>query len=71
MGKTRDPFKKVRDIKGTFHAKMRTIKDRKGMDPTIQFSSVQFSRSVMSDSFQPHESQHARLPCPSPTLRVY
>ena len=34
MGKTRDPFKKVRDIKGTFHAKMRTIKDRNGMDIT-------------------------------------
>ena len=33
--------------------------------------SVQFSRSVMSDSLRPHESQHARPPCPSPTLRVY
>ena len=31
------------------------------------FSSVQFSRSVVSDSLQPHESQHARPPCPSPT----
>ena len=30
--------------------------------------SVQFSRSVVSDSLQPHESQHARPPCPSPTL---
>ena len=30
-------------------------------------SSVQFSRSVMSDSLRPHESQHARPPCPSPT----
>ena len=35
------------------------------------FSSVQFSHSVMSDSLRPHESQHARLPCPSPTPRVY
>ena len=34
-------------------------------------SSVQFSHSVMSDSFQPHEPQHARPPCPSPTARVY
>ena len=33
--------------------------------------SVQFSRSVMSDSLQPHESQQARPPCPSPTPRVY
>ena len=33
--------------------------------------SVQFSRSVMSDSLRPHESQHARPPCPSPTPRIY
>ena len=33
--------------------------------------SVQFGRSVMSDSLRPHESQHARLPCPSPTPGVY
>ena len=32
MGKTRDLFKKIRDTKGTFHAKMGTIKDRNGMD---------------------------------------
>ena len=32
-----------------------------------QFSSVQFGRSVVSDSLRPHESQHARPPCPSPT----
>ena len=34
-------------------------------------SSVQFSRSVVSDSLQPHESQHARPPCPSPTPEVH
>ena len=34
MGKTRDLFKKIGDIKGTFHAKMGTIKDRNGKDPT-------------------------------------
>ena len=34
------------------------------------FSSVQFSRSVASDSLWPHESQHARRPCPSPTPGV-
>ena len=34
MGKTRDLFKKIRDIKGTFHANMGTIKDRNGMDLT-------------------------------------
>ena len=32
MGKTRDFFKKIRDTKGTFHAKMGSIKDRNGMD---------------------------------------
>ena len=37
----------------------------------IYLSSVQFSRSLMSDSLQPHEPQHARPPCSSPTARVY
>ena len=64
MGKTRDLFKKMRDIKGIFHARMGTIKDRNG-------SAVQFSRSVVSDSLRPHEPQHARPPCPSPTPGVH
>ena len=34
MGKTRDLFKKIRDTKGTFHAKMASIKDKSGMDLT-------------------------------------
>ena len=34
MGKNRDLFKKIRDTKGTFHAKMGTIQDRNGMDLT-------------------------------------
>ena len=37
----------------------------------VQFSSVQFSRSVVSDSLRPHEPQHARPPYPSPTPGVY
>ena len=37
----------------------------------VQFNLVQFSCSVMSDSLRPHESQHARPPCPSQTPRVY
>ena len=37
----------------------------------MYFSSVQFSHSVVSDSMRPHESQHARPPCPSPTTGVY
>ena len=36
--------------------------------PCHMFQPVQFSRSLMSDSLQPHGLQHARLPCPSPTL---
>ena len=38
---------------------------------TTNFSSVQLSRSVVSDSLRPHESQHARPPCPSPTPGVH
>ena len=38
---------------------------------SMAFSSVQFSRSVISDSLQPHGLQHIRLHCPSPTARVY
>ena len=38
---------------------------------SVQFSSVQFSRSVVSNSLWPHGLQHARPPCPSPTPRVY
>ena len=37
---------------------------------SFQFSSVQFRYSVVSDSLRPHESQHTRLPCPSPTPGV-
>ena len=37
----------------------------------VHFSSVQFSHSVMSDSLRPHESQHARSPCPSPAPGVH
>ena len=37
----------------------------------IQFSSVQFSHSVLSNSLRPHELQHARPPCPSPTPGVH
>ena len=37
----------------------------------LRISSVQFSRSVVSDSLRPHESQQARPPCPSPTPGVH
>ena len=47
--------------------------DKKAMVPIHNgiFSSVQFSRSVVSDSLRPHESQHTRPPCLSPTPEVY
>ena len=41
-----------------------------GSQGEMHTSSVQFTRSVVSDSLRPHESQHARLPCPSPTPGV-
>ena len=44
---------------------------KKKTPKTYQFSSVQFSRSVVSDSLRPHESQHNRPPCPSPTPGVH
>ena len=46
----------------------------KDVDVTLsnfKFTSVQLSCSVVSDSLQPHESQHARPPCPSPTPGVH
>ena len=48
-----------------------TLKERNSNYTDIQFSLVQFSHSVVSDSLRPHESQHARPPCPSPTPGLY
>ena len=45
--------------------------DIQSIQRTHQFSSFQISRSVMSNSLRPHELQHTRPPCPSPTLRVH
>ena len=47
------------------------INTERNIFSSVQFSSVQFSRSVVSDSLPPHESQHARPPCPSPSPRVH
>ena len=52
------PFNKARDL-------------RQRCFPISTFSSVQFSHSVMPDSLWPHRLQHARLPCPSPTLGAH
>ena len=44
---------------------------KKKIKGIIDYRSVQFSRSVVSDSLRPHESQHASPPCPSPAPGVY
>ena len=56
MGKTRNLFKKIRDAKGTFHAKMGTIKDRSGMDAvqvqyTSKFGRLSISHRTGKDQF--------------------
>ena len=51
---------------------MKEIKDiNRWRDSPCSWSVSQFSHSVMSDTLRPHELQHARPPCPSPTPRVY
>ena len=47
------------------------FKSKSGDKLKVQFSSVEFSCSVVSDSLQHHESQHARPPCPSPSPGVH
>ena len=47
MGKTRDLFKKIRDMKGTFHAKMGPIKDRNGNDLTETEEISSLSHSIL------------------------
>ena len=71
-----DSIFKTRDV--TLPTKVRLVLDSilKSRDITLStklclVSSVQFSRSVVSDSLRPHESQHARPPCPSPTPGVH
>ena len=54
-------------IFATLHPHLQNVK----LHTQIQFSSVQFSCSVVSDSLRSHGLQHARPPCPSPAPRVY
>ena len=58
MGKTRDLFKKIRDTKGMFHAKIDTIKDRNGMDLT---EAVVTGLEKVSFHFNPKEGQCQRM----------
>ena len=50
---------------------LRMVFSAPNQDSSVQFSSVQCSISVVSDSLRPHEPQHARPPCPSPTPGAY
>ena len=63
------PWKKSDDQPRQHIKKQRDDFANKG--PSSQFSSVQFSRSVVSNSLRPYELQHTRPPCPSPTSGVY
>ena len=74
-------FKKIEIIPSIFsdhklvrldvNYRKKTIKNTNMWRLTTHFCSVQFSRSVVSDSLQPHKPQHSRPPCPSPTPGVH
>ena len=66
----KNQINKIRNEKGEFTIENAEIQ-RIIRDYYEQFSSVQFSRSVMSGCLRPHELQHTRPPYPSPTARVY
>ena len=59
-------------IKDVLAGKLSALsRNQPGLGGAVSPETVQFSRSVMSDSLRPHESQHARPPCPSPTPGVH
>ena len=66
MGKTRDLFKKIRDTKGIFHAKMSVIKDRNGMDLTVSHSVTQLCLTLCNhmNHSTPGLPDHHQLPGP-------
>ena len=54
-----------------FLVKVKEESEKFGLKLNIQKNKIMFSRSVVSDSLQPHESQHTRPPCPSATPGVH
>ena len=60
MGKTRDLFKKIRDTKGTFHAKMGSIKDRNGTDLTEAEDIKKRWQEYMEELYQKKSSASVR-----------
>ena len=70
MGKTRDLFKKIRDTKGIFHAKMSSIKDRNGMDLTAEdikktwqeYTEELYKKILMTQITADNHSPRARHP---------
>ena len=61
IGKTRDVFKKIRDSKGTFHAKMGSIKDRNGMDLTEAQYTKKRQRWYGPNRSRSHKEEVARI----------
>ena len=65
MGKTRDLFKKIRDIKGTFHAKMGSIMDRSGMDLTEAEDIKKIWQEYTEELYKKDPSRTGSYPRPS------
>ena len=70
-GKYTDTFQHITLVFDLTRKDIMVIFSQTLSDPEHQFSSFQFSHSVVSDSLRPHELQHARPPCPSPTPGVH
>ena len=75
MGKTRDLFKKLRDTKGTFHAKMGTIKDRNGMDLTeaedIKKRWQEYTEELYKKDLQDPDNHDGVITHPEPDILEY
>ena len=72
MGKTRDLFKKIRDTKGTFHAKIGSIKDRNGMDLTeaedIEKSWQEYTEELYKKDLHDPDNHDGVITYPEPEI---